>query len=163
MARDATARLYDVDDNSVVYKRPKQQGKYDHGTIAFRAKKGKLIDLDKLHESVWATRLSGGTRSGLVFLDVTAVGEATINGKLTTLNVTGTNRRFVLIENPQNKSKDGEKTAFERLQEVVISGNSLLSVTGRLENWKGRWPRVLSKKPFKPRRIMVTSFELIKK
>ncbi|MCH7686780.1 MAG: hypothetical protein IH899_08885 [Planctomycetes bacterium] len=163
MARDATARLYDVDDDSVVYKRPKQQGKYDHGTIGFRAKKGKLIDLDKLHESIWATRLSGGTRSGLVHLDVTAVGEATINGKQTTLNVTGTNRRFVLIENPDHKSKAGEQTAFERLQEAISRDDSLVSVTGRLEGWKGRWPGVLSKKPSKPRRIMVTSFEIIKK
>ena len=163
MARDATARLYDVDDNSVVYKRPKQQGKYDHGTIAFRAKKGKLIDLDKLHESIWATRLSGGTRSGLVHLDVTAVGEATINGNQTTLNVTGTKRRFVLIENSDHKFPAGEKTAFQRLQEVISSGDSLVSVTGRLDGWKGRWPGVLSKKPSKPRRIMVTSFEITKK
>ncbi len=163
MARDATARLYDVDDDSVVYKRPKQQGKYDHGTIGFRAKKGKLFDLDTLHESVWATTLSGGTRSGLVHLDVTALGKAVINGKQTTLNVTGTNRSFVLIENPDNKSKEGKKTAFERLQEVISSGDSLVSVTGRLENWNGRWPGVLSKKPSKPRRIMVTSFEITKK
>ena len=162
MARDATARLYDVDDNSVVYKRPKQQGKYDHGTIGFRAKKGKLIDLDKLHESVWATRLSGGTRSGLVSLDVTAKGIATVNGKQTTLNVTGTNRRFVLIENPENKSKAGEKTAFERLREAINRGDSLVNVTGRLDGWNGRWPGVLSKKPAKPRRIMVTRFEITK-
>ena len=164
MARDATARLYDVDDDSVVYLRPKQQGKYDHGTIGFRAKKGKLIDLDKLHESIWATRLSGGTRSGLVFLDVTAVGEATINSKQTTLNVTGTNRRFVLIENPENKSKakTGEKTSLERLREAINRGDSLVNVTGRLDGWNGRWPGVLSKKPAKPRRIMVTRFEITK-
>jgi hypothetical protein len=165
VAREATTRLYDVDDNSVVYKRPKDEGKYDHGTIAFHAKKGKLIDLDKMHESVWATRLSGGTRSGLVFLDVTTVGKATSKGKQTTLNVTGTNRNFVLIENPENKSKAkaGEKTAFEKLQDAINSGNNLLSVTGRLKDWNGRWPGVLSKKPAKPRRIMVTRFESTKK
>jgi hypothetical protein len=163
VARDATARLYDVDDDSVVYKRPKQQEKYDHGTIGFRAKKGKLIDLDKLHESVWATRLSGGTRSGLVYLDVTAKGEATTNGKQTTLNVTGTNRRFVLIENPDNKSNGAKKTALERLQEAISRGDSLVSVTGRLDGWRGRWPDVLRKKPSKPRRIVVTSFEITNK
>ncbi len=163
MARDATARLYDVDDDSVVYKRPMQLGKYDHGTIGFRAKKGKLIDLDKLHESIWATRLSGGTRSGLVYLDVTAVGKVTINGNQTTLNVTGTNRRFVLIENPDNKSTAGEKTSLERLQDAINRGDSLVNVTGRLDGWNGRWPGVLSKKPAKPRRIMVTRFEITKK
>ncbi len=159
MARDATARLYDVDEDSVEYKRPKLQGKYDHGTIGFRAKKGKLIDLDKLHESIWATRLSGGTRSGLVHLDVTAVGKATINEKETTLNVTGSNRSFVLVENPGNKSKDGAKTAFQRLREAISRGEKMVNVTGRLEGWAGRWPGVLRKQPPKPRRIMVTSFQ----
>ena len=59
MARDATARLYDVDEDSVVFKKLQKTQKYDQGTISFRSRKGKLIDLDKLHESIWATRLSG--------------------------------------------------------------------------------------------------------
>jgi hypothetical protein len=72
VARDAISRLYDVQASSVVYTKPPKRGKYDHGTVTFKARKGKRIDLDKLHESVWATRLSGGTSSGLVRLDVTA-------------------------------------------------------------------------------------------
>ena len=47
--------------------------------LALEALRG--VDLDKLQESVWATRLSGGTRSGLVSLEVTAVGEAAVNEK----------------------------------------------------------------------------------
>ena len=78
-----------MDEDSVVYKKPKKRGKYDHGTIRFFAKKGRLVDLDKLHESVWATRLSGGTRSGLIRLDVTAVGEVIVNENATVLNVKG--------------------------------------------------------------------------
>ena len=45
------------------------------GEITFRAREGRLVDLDKLHESIWATRLSGGTGMALNWLDVTAVGE----------------------------------------------------------------------------------------
>ena len=95
MARDATSRLYDVDEDSVLYKKFKISGRYDHGTIRFSAKQGRLVDLDKLHESIWATRLSGGTRSGLIRLDVTAVGEVVVNESETVLNVTGSDRRFI--------------------------------------------------------------------
>ena len=44
MACDATARLYDVDEDSVVYHRLNKTNKYDQATITFRARKGKLID-----------------------------------------------------------------------------------------------------------------------
>ena len=63
MARKAAARLYDVDENKVAFLRSKRLKRYTHGTIPFQAKKGKLIDLDKLHKSVWATRLSKGSLS----------------------------------------------------------------------------------------------------
>ena len=49
MARDATARLYDVDEDSVVFKKLEKTEKYDQGTITFRARRGRLIDRDKLH------------------------------------------------------------------------------------------------------------------
>jgi hypothetical protein len=98
VARDATARLYDVEDSSVVYTKPNQRGKYDHGQIAFKARKGKLVDLDKLHESVWATRLSGGTSSGLVRLDVTAVGKVVADGNKLVLKMDGSKKTFVLVD-----------------------------------------------------------------
>ena len=82
MARDATARLYDVDAQSVVFNRLKLTDRYDQATITFRAKKDKLIDLEQLHESVWATRLSGGTSSGVVCLKITAVGQVTTTARL---------------------------------------------------------------------------------
>jgi len=159
VAREATARLYDVDDDSVVYKKPKKRGKYDQGTITFRAKKGSLIDLDKLHESVWATRLSGGTRSGLVTLDVTTVGEVVVSEGETVLNVKGSDRYFVLIENPQIKTESGERTSFGRLRESIDRGDKVVSVTGRVEGWAGRWPNFLKELPRKPRKIMVASFQ----
>lgn len=162
MARDATSRLYDVDEDSVLYKKPKLRGKYDHGTIQFSAKKGKLVDLDKLHESIWATRLSGGTRSGLIQLDVTAVGEVVMNGKATVLNVQGSDRHFVLIGDSENSTKEGTKTAFRKLIESMGRGDKVVSVTGRVEGWNGGWPTVLRKLPAKPRRIIVTNFQIEK-
>ena len=161
MARDATARLYDVDEDSVVYKKPNKRGKYDHGTIRFLAKKGKLVDLDKLHESIWATRLSGGTRSGLIRLDVTAVGEVIVNEKSTVLNVKGSDRQFVLIDS-ENPTKEGAKTALRKLKESLERGEKVVSVTGRVEGWNGGWPSVLRKLPSKPRRIIVSGFHIEK-
>ena len=80
MARDATARLYDVDEDKVTLSIPL-------GIITFEAKQGKLVALDKLHESIWATRLSGGTGMHLNWMEVTAQGEVMVEGKQTFLKV----------------------------------------------------------------------------
>ena len=72
MARDATARLYDVDADRV-------ELNVKQGLITFRAKKGRAVDLDKLHESIWATRLSGSTGMSLNWIDVTAEGEVVVD------------------------------------------------------------------------------------
>ena len=154
MARDATARLYDVDADSVkLEKKP--------GIITFRAKKGRLINLDKLHESIWATRLSGSTGMALTWLDVTAVGEVVIKKDRTILKVAGSDDYFVLKEDP--KAKTGDKTAFARLREAVERGQKLESVTGRVEGWHGHFPKFLKALPEKPRVILVKDFELAKK
>jgi hypothetical protein len=159
MARDATARLYDVDENKVAFLRPKKLGKYTHGTIRFQARKGKLIDLDKLHESVWATRLSKGTRSGLVALEVTAVGSLSVSNKQTRLDITGSNAHFIL---GKGKSKQ-QRLAFEQMTKALLQGNfrrtQTVRVTGTVEGWGGAWPSVLKKLPRKPRRIIVTGFQ----
>ena len=162
MARDATSRLYDVDEESVVYKKFKISGRYDHGTIKFSAKKDKLVDLDKLHESIWATRLSGGTRSGLVRLDVTAVGKVIVNENATVLNVKGSDRQFVLVGDSKNPTREDAKTVFRKLRESMARGEKVVSVTGRVEGWNGGWPSVLRKLPSKPRRIIVTGFQIEK-
>ncbi len=155
MAREATARLYDVVRRSVVLKKFTEKEKYDIGSITFRAKKGRLIDLDKMHESIWATRLSGRTRSGLVSLEVTVVGQVTAGEKETTLKVTDSNAYFVLEKNPEDDHKD----KFDKLRAAVSGGVKVVSVTGRIADYAGRWPGVLAKKPAKPRRILVTSFK----
>src|SRR5262245_15742391 len=97
--------MYDVDDNSVVITTMSRSENYDHGTIICRAKNGKLIDLDKLHESIWATRLSGSTSSGLVSLEVTAVGDVAASEHEIVLRVAGADAYFVLDENPEGEGK----------------------------------------------------------
>jgi hypothetical protein len=158
MVREAARRLYDVDKTSVVNKRLTQSGSYDTGIVAIRPKPGKLIDLDQLHESIWATRLSGGTKSGLVSLDVTAVGEAIANDKETILKVTGSDATFALGKHPDEK----HQSAFEELRSAIDRGEKVTSVSGRLDGWAGRWPDVLRKLPPKPRRILVSEFETAK-
>lgn len=159
MACGAIARLYDVDDDSVVYRRPKIRGKYDHGTIAFRARKGKLVDLDKLYESVWATRLSGGTRSGLVRLDVTFAGTVSLSGTTLFLNVTGSDGRFRLVEGAPDVRG---KTPYDKLRASLATGKNVVRVTGRVDRWQGRWPALLQTRPKNPRTIQVTSFQIQK-
>ena len=159
MARDATARLYDVDENKVAFLRPKRLDRYTHGTIKFQARKGKLIDLDKLHESVWATRLSKGTRSGLVSLEVTAVGTLAVSNKQMRLVIPGSDAFFLL---QKGKSKQ-EREAFERMTKSLLQASfrrtPTVRVTGTVEGWGGVWPSVLKKLPRKPRRIIVTGFQ----
>ena len=114
MARDAIARQYDVDAGSIKLNRFEgQTGGYQLGTIEFAAKKGKSIDLDKIHESITATRLSGGTRMSVDYLEITAKGEVIERGKELGLKVSGTGKELVLSEEPT--AKDG----LQRLREAV--------------------------------------------
>ena len=158
MACDATARQYDVDEDSVVFKKLQKTKRYDQGTITFHARKGKLIDLDKLHESIWATRLSGGTRSGLVSLEVAAVGQVVGTKEATVLKVANSDSQFVLIRSTDEK----HVALFGKLQ-AEAGTNALVRVTGRIDNYAGRWPDVLRSRPTKPRRILVTAFEVVEK
>lgn len=158
MARDATARLYDVDEDTIAFKSLTKTGKYDTGTVTFRAKTGKRIDLNELHESVWATRLSKGTSSGLVSLEVTVAGAIVVGDKETTLKVTDAEPEFVLAQNPEADFKN----VFDELKTALARGEKITSVSGRLDGWSGKWPEMLKKLPPKPRRILVTRFEVSK-
>ncbi len=155
MACDATARLYDVDEDSVVFKKLEKTEKYDQGTFGFRARKGRLIDLDKLHESIWATRLSGGTRSGLVSLDVTAVGYVAQSGGSVVLRVADSDAEFIIAQHPESR----HQVAFSNVRSAP--GDRLVKLSGRIDNYSGRWPQLLQTKPKKPRRILLTRFEVL--
>jgi hypothetical protein len=146
VARDATARQYDVDADGVKLDIVK-------GEVSFRAKKGRLVDLDKLHESIWATRLSGGTGMALNWIDVTAVGEVVVEKERLVLKVKGSEQHFVL------KESDKDKKVFGRLREAAERGQQSVSVTGRLEEWAGHFPPFLKALPKKPRVIAVKEFE----
>ena len=152
MACDATARLYDVDEDSVVFEKLQKTEKYDQGTVTFRARKDKLIDLDQLHESIWATRLSGGTRSGLVSLEVTVMGEVVTAEGNTILKVSGSDKEFVLGKHDD----EAYAAAFTTLQ---ASGGKQVKLTGIIDDYKGQWPGVLKTRPTNPRRILVTKIE----
>jgi hypothetical protein len=153
VARDATARLYDVDADGV-------QLDTNKGEITFRAKKGRLVDLDKLHESIWATRLSGGTGMGLNWLDVTAMGNALGDREQTRFQVAGTDQYFVLEDDPKTKAAEGQKTPMGRLREALERGEKVASVTGRVIGWTGHFPPFLRALPAKPRRIVVKDFQI---
>ena len=161
MAGDAAARLYDVDEDSVEFKKLDKTERYDQGTFSFRARRGRLIDLDKLHESIWATRLSGGTRSGLVSLEVTAVGYVSTDQDKTVLRVDSSEAEFILAPTADSEQdqQQAEQEQFASLQKV--SGKRLVKVTGIIDDYNGQWPGLLAKKPKKPRRILVSSFEIL--
>jgi hypothetical protein len=147
VARDATARQYDVDADAVRLDIKK-------GEVSFRAKKGRLVDLDKLHESIWATRLSVGTGMALNWIDVTAVGEVVVEKDRVVLKVNGSEQQFVL--------KAGDKATFARLRDAAGRGEKTLSVTGRVEDWGGGFVKFLNALPKKPRVIEVKEFEPVK-
>jgi hypothetical protein len=137
MARDAIARQYDVEKNSVTLVPEPVKGNYCPGTITFHAKKGKSIDLEKLRESIAATRLSGGTKMSVDWLDITARGEVIVRGEEVLLKVSGSGQELVLGENPE------AKTVLQRLREALARGTKITSVRGRVQGWTGRFPDVL--------------------
>jgi hypothetical protein len=149
VARDATARQYDVDADAV-------RLDLNKGEITFQARKGRLVSLDKLHESIWATRLSGNTGMAINWIDVTAVGEVVQEKDRTVLKVAGSDDVFVLKE--VRGAKVGDRTAFAALREAVAGGQKKVSVVGRVEDWKGHFPPFLKALPRKPRVILVKGF-----
>ena len=159
MARDATARLYDVDEDELVFKKFKLTKKYDQGAIRFRARADNPIDLGKLHESVWATRLSGGTRSGVICLEITATGTVSDSGGELVLQVGDDRQQFELVDNVKAKPEDHKASKLSEFRSALKKGESV-TLTGYVEGWVGRWPTVLREPPVKRPKLMVTGFEV---
>ncbi len=175
MARDAIARQYDVDKNSVQLTRePGATGSYQPGTIHFRAKKGKSIDVAKIHESIKATRLSGGTRMQVTYLEITAIGDVAVGDQdRLVLNVFVSDQQFTLLDEPNAKRDDRDKTPLQLLREAVAKGKKPVIVTGRVDGWTGVFPKVLGEPPGEPvpnadrsgarrMKLLVTEFETMK-
>ena len=162
MAADAIARQYDVDKNRVLLICETDKGSYRPGTVTFYPKKGKSIDLGKMEESLRATRLSGGTSMSVDSLEITATGTVMTEGDAVHFKVAGTNQLFVLKD---AAAKDGAtKTLLQRLRDVASLGAPIVTVTGRVEGWSGRFPAVLNalgKQPADaPTGLVVAGFEV---
>jgi hypothetical protein len=154
VARDAIARQYDVDADAV-------DMDIGRGLIKFRARKGRLVDLDKIHESIWATRLSGRTGMALNWIDVTAVGEVVADRKGVRLQVAGSDEHFVLQDEDKPRA-EGVQTPLARLRQALARGEKVASVTGRVKGWSGHFPPFLKTLPPRPRVILVQSFTVKK-
>src|SRR5262245_17622370 len=129
--------------------------RYAPGTITFQAKKGKSLDLEKLRESIAATRLSGGTNMKMDWLEITARGEVAGDKELS-LKVSGSGQEFVLGE------EASAKDVLPRLREALKGGAKISSVTGRVEGWNGLFPKVLKDVAGRKRTVLqVTSFEIV--
>jgi hypothetical protein len=161
MARDAIARLYDVDARLMKLtplphdKRP-NVGNYLPGLIEFEAKKGKSVDLDQMHESISATRLSGNTNMRMDYLEITIRGQVTERGKDLILTVSGTGQELVLGDDVDVKG------GLEKLRKALADGAKVTTVTGRVQGWFGRFPEVMSawgKTQDQKRTLGVISFE----
>ncbi len=94
--RDTIARQSDVDKSSMKYEVEPGSGDYRIGTITFFAKKGKSIDLEKIHESIKGTRLSGKTRSAVNYLEIIVEGAVVEVDKKLLLRVTGSRVSYVI-------------------------------------------------------------------
>src|SRR5205814_2382248 len=124
MARDAIARQYDVDKNAVGLTCDLGKGDYRPGLITFQAKPGRSINLEKMRESIAATRLSGGTNMHMDWLEITARGEVVAAGPELRLKSAGTGPALVLGEEP------GARDVLQRLRTAQAQGAKITSVTG---------------------------------
>ena len=135
-------------------------GGYRPGVITFYAKKGRSLDIEKIRESINATRLSGGTGMSVVSFEITALGEITLGDTDATIRIGGIDRVFTLGEDASAKG------SFQKLRDAVKRGDKIVSVTGRVPGWSGVFPKVLqglAKMPEPDRnRLLVTSFEIAK-
>jgi hypothetical protein len=148
VARDAIARQFDVEKNTVKIEEQPGPSRYQPGKITFFAKKGKSIDIEKIHESLRATRLSGSTNMGVDWFEVTARGDVAVTGGGLLLKVSGTGQEFLLIDGASATTPAGNTaTAFGRLATAIKDGGKVTQVTGRVQGWNGKFPVVLKELP----------------
>jgi hypothetical protein len=122
----------------------------DGGRIEFAARKGRSLDLAKIHACLKETRLSGKppgkTRSRIHYLELVVKGNVVKDGKELLLKVNGTSQVFRLGEEPRSES--GPRTThFQLLGKAVARGRKVVSVTGWVKGWRGHFPAVLRELP----------------
>jgi hypothetical protein len=144
VAVEALKRQSDVEPTSVKVEM------VDGGRIVFAARRGRSLDLDKIHACLKETRLSGKppgkTRSRILYLELTVKGTVTRDGKELLLAVNGTKQVFRLGEEPPSESSP-RRTDFHGLEKAVAKGRKVVSVTGRVKGWSGHFPAVLRELP----------------
>jgi hypothetical protein len=145
VVRDATARLYGVDHDSMKYTRIGN----DRAELEFRARTGMLVDLDRLRESIRSTAANTGM---VMSFEATALGEVEQTESEIVLNINGTNRQFVLVNDVEAKPNDPKESALPALREALARGESSLSVTGYMDG-------ALEQPPEERPRLMVIGFE----
>ena len=85
------------------------------------------------------------------------MGEVVLEKDRVVLKVKGSKQVFVLEEDSK------ERAAYARLRAIAEGGGAKnLSVTGRVDGWKGHFPPFLKTLPKKPRAIQVKDFEPVK-
>ena len=158
MARDAISRQYDVQKNSILLTCEGDKGSYRPGLITFEPKKGRSLDLTKIRESIAVTRLSGGTAMSVDYFEITVLGAVEFRDKEPKLTVSGTGQQFTLTESPAAKGK------LQKLRDALSRGDKVISVTGRVQGWTGRFPDVLKAQANAPaiQTLLLVDFELAK-
>ena len=159
MARDAISRQYDVDKNFVNLTCAPGKGSYMPGVITFQPKQGRSIDIAKIRDSITATRLSGGTGMSVDYFEITALGSVEIQDKEPLLTVSGTKQQFIFAETPLAKGQ------LQKLRDALGRSEKVISVTGRVDGWTGRFPDVLKKQANAPeiQTLLLIDFEIAKK
>src|ERR1043165_3489230 len=159
MAADAIARQYDVNRHLMTYSCEPGKGGYRPGLITFEAKTGKSIDIEKIRQSITATRLSGGTNMSVDYFEITATGETEKRDQELLFNVSGTGQLFVLGESPTAKG------ALQKLRDALSRGEKVERGSGRIQGWSGRFPDVLRKQAtaLPTQHLLVTDFQTGKK
>ncbi len=135
------------------------KGGYRPGLISFQPKKGRSLDLNKIRESIAASRLSGGTAMSVDYFEITALGAVEIRDKEPLLTVSGTEQQFKLIESPNAKGQ------VQKLRDALGRGDKVTSVTGRVQGWSGQFPAVLRAlaNPPATQTLLLIDFEIAKK
>jgi hypothetical protein len=141
VARDAISRQFDVEKNTVKIQGEPGPMSYQPGTITFFAKKGKSIDIERIHESLRATRLSGSTNMSVSSFEITATGEVVLVGDMVLLKVAGTGQEFLLGEGNSSSGPLG------RLLSAVKQGGKVTQVTGLVQGWNAKFPVILKEVP----------------
>jgi hypothetical protein len=124
-----------VEKESVKLTCEADEGKYRPGTVTFRAKEGKSINLGKIQELIAATRLSGHTNMRVDYLEITVRGNLLLRDDTAVLQVSGAGQQFEL--------EADDRTLAKTLLEAAERSEQAVTVVGRVDGWRGRFPVVL--------------------